>query len=95
MYNNQMMAQALMRPQQSPVGAFASGFQTSMASDPYGMAAGGAPAGGMWGQIADFLNGRARKKPYDKTGDPGEMKSWAPEGSGDGNLASSLGVYSP
>ena len=93
--NNQMMAQALMRPQQSPAGAFSAGFQQSMAPDPYALAAGGAPAGGMWGQIADFLNGRARKRPYDKTGEPGEMKSWSPEDAASGNLASSLGVYSP
>lgn len=81
-----------MRPRQTPMSAFSTAFQQSIAPDPM---SGNAPAGGLWGEIADFLSGRARKKAYDKTGDQGEMKSWAPDDSGMGNLASSLGVYSP
>lgn len=95
MADNSMLAAYLMqqRQQQSPLGALAAGINAGMGpTDPYGMAQNsGAPAGALWGVIGDFLTGNRRKKPYDKM-DPGMPKDPADDS---GNLASSLGVYSP
>lgn len=96
MADNSMLAAYLMqqRQQQSPLGALSAGINAGMGpADPYGMAQNtGSPAGALWGQISDFLTGNRRKKPYDKM-DPGMLKDPAAEDGG--NLASSLGVYSP